>query len=175
MSYIKNLTINQNYKFLTIPKDIVGKLYLEYKTINDNSQPIDDQLVLQNIINGETARYLFYDCFSNWNARTIYYNGTESQVTSKGDAHGDTQGMAIDFSTGIVTFYYNGNLFGSVKVPDPNNFRDVIITLYAGHTLAVEQRLYPYECLYTPSGYKTFMEFLPIPVVKHNNLLYWYK
>ena len=57
MSYIKNLTINQNYKFLTIPKDIVGKLYLEYKTIDSNfASPIDDQLVLQNVINGETAR-----------------------------------------------------------------------------------------------------------------------
>lgn len=183
--YKKTITIPGNViksaDLLRIPDFIKGKLYLEYKmTDSAFTSPIDDQLWLRKLDGTGSAGILFYNCYYSWAARTLWYNGTESQVTNKGATWGSVYSMAIDFVAGNVKFYYGGTLFGTVTLTgDPNNYRNIVASVSAAKAsriLTIEQRLYPSECQYQIAGYKTLIEWIGETTVEDKDqYLYWYK
>lgn len=169
-----NFSGGSYYPLMSIP-GYFTKLYVEYKIIDPVfKSPIDDQLVLEG--NTGSARYLFYDCYSGWDARTIFYNGSESQITRRGATWPGSGiiGMAIDYTVNVVSFYYDNNLFGSVNIND--TFRTVYVNGGGGHLLNVEQRLTRSDCLYPKDGFPTYVEALNIHAMAKDfkDLPYWY-
>jgi hypothetical protein len=172
---------DSNYAVLTIPS-FVAKVYLEYKVADLNFRdPIDDQLVLYSD-NGDNARYLFYNCYGGWDARTMYYNGSESQVTRRGATWpGDgIIGMAIDYTNKYVNFYYDNTLFGSVTLPN-TTFRKVFIESSCEgrlhHELTVEQRLSKESITYPKDGFPCYLDALNVYSALHDiptDTIRWY-
>ena len=156
---------NSSYTVLLIP-NIITRLYLEYKVTDLNfKDPIDDQLRLY-ADNGDSAIYLFYNnCYGGWNARTIYYNGSESQTTNRGATWpGDgIIGMAIDYTNKYVNFYYDNTLFGKVTLPN-TTFRRVEIASECEdrlhHELTIEQRLTKDSLKYPKDGFPCYLDAL---------------